>query len=83
MNTREDFQKTVNTYNNTTLVIIEDNCEEFGEQFRDWVELSHPEIDVDYRAKCVGGDGGLFDGNGEIVEDETLWDDFCNSDLTY
>ena len=60
-------------YNNTTLVIIEDNCGEFGEQFRDWVELSHPEIDVDYRAKCSGG-------NGEIVEDETLWDDFCNSE---
>ena len=69
----------MSTYKNTTLVILDGNCDEYGEQYKNWTEENHPEITVDYRDNCSGVGGGLFNENGDRIENETLWEDFCFS----
>lgn len=63
-----------------TLVVLENNCGEYGEQYRDWLRKNLPEnIELDFRSGASGVGGGLFDYDG-IIEGESdyWWNKFCS-----
>ena len=65
-------------YENTTLIILENNCGDDGEAFRDWVAEKYPAISIDFRARTEGVGGGHFDADGDEI-DSRLWEEFCRS----
>ncbi len=64
-----------------TLVVLENNCNGEGQQFKEWLEKNLPvDIQLDYKDNCSGVGGGLFDEDGELIEDDNhFWDDYCGS----
>ena len=65
-------------YENTTLVILDGNCDGMGSEFASWVNDNYPEINVDLIMNTSGDGGGLFDDDGNQI-DERFWEEFCNS----
>jgi len=61
-----------------TLIILEGNCNGEGRAFAQWVEATQPNVTVDFRANCEGVGGGLFDDDGNEI-DNRLWEEFCRS----
>lgn len=68
----------MSNFKNTTYVLLENDFDGDADAFRAWMEANHPEIDIDFRPRCSGVGGGLFDEFGEQVEDD-LWGDYCNA----
>jgi len=64
-----------------TLIVLEGNCGEEGQQYRRWLEKNHPDdIQLDFRPGCTGVGGGIFDATGDEIEDDDLWwSRYCNS----
>ena len=60
------------------LVILDGNCDGMGSEFAAWVNENYPEINVDLIMGASGIGGGLFDDDGNKI-DERLWEEFCNS----
>jgi len=60
-----------------TLVILEDNCNGYGQEFVAYVGKNHPEIRVDFRSHTSGVGGGLFDDDGNKLDTPDLWSEFC------
>lgn len=65
------------TYDKHDMVILDGNCDGMGEEYEEWLYDNYPEITVDLRMNVSGVGGGLFDENGNQVENP-LWDEFCN-----
>ena len=63
-----------------TLVVLENNCGEYGEQYRDWLTKNLPEdIELDFKDGASGVGGGLFDDDGKIEGGSNYWwDRFCS-----
>ncbi|MHC5062130.1 MAG: hypothetical protein ACYTFK_13780 [Planctomycetota bacterium] len=59
------------------MVIDADSCNGEEQQFCDWMRANHPEIETVYD-EMVSGSGGLFDENGECIQDD-FWSEYCNS----
>ena len=64
-----------------TLVVLENNCNGEGKQFKEWLEKNLPaDIKLDYRDNCSGVGGGLFDEDWRDIGDENdFWAEYCNS----
>ena len=63
------------------LVILDGNCDGMGSEFAAWVSENYPEIDIDLQMNTSGVGGGLFNDDGDHVDDHLyhLWEEFCNS----
>ena len=59
-----------------TLVIAIGSCDGNEEYFENWMNATYPEIETRIENTL---DGGLFDSDGERVEHENYWDQFCNT----
>lgn len=58
-------------YANTTLTILEHDCDGDAEAYRDWVAANYPEIDIDYRENTSGvNDGHVVTGWDNLSDDE-------------
>ena len=64
-----------------TLTVLEGNCGDEGDQYRDWLKRNLPsDIELDYRPGTTGVSGGLYDDNGDEIEGggQEWWDRYCN-----
>jgi hypothetical protein len=65
-----------------TLIVIEGNCGNEGQQYKKWLEQNLPDnIELDFREGCCGVGGGLFDEDNNIIEGggNEWWNLYCNS----
>ena len=64
-----------------TLIVLEGNCGNEGQNYRRWLEENLPSnIELDFRERCSGIGGGLFDDTtGEMEESDAWWEKYCNS----
>lgn len=57
------------------MVISLDSCNGEELKFEAWMNENHPEIETEIESTL---DGGLFDDNGDRVENENYWEQYCN-----
>ncbi len=57
------------------LIIAEDSCNGEEQSFEKWMNETHPEIET-----RIGNtlDGGAYDVNGDLVENENFWEAYCS-----
>ena len=60
-----------------TLMILEGNCNGEAYEFWGWMTTRHPEIEVEFVENTSGAGGGLFDDDGNEI-DNPYWDEYCN-----
>jgi hypothetical protein len=64
-----------------TLIVLENNCGDYGQQYKDWLTKNLPDdIELDFREGASGVGGGLYDEEDNIIEGggNCWWDKFCS-----
>ena len=60
------------------VVVLENDCGDEAAEYREWLEKYLPDdIELDWRERTSGIGGGLFDENGNEI-DNPYWEAFCN-----
>lgn len=57
------------------MVIASDSCNGEEKQFEQWMNDNYPEIETVIENTL---NGGLFDDDGNRVENENYWDKYCS-----
>lgn len=63
-----------------TLIVLEGNCGDEGEEYRAWLEENLPDdIELDFRSGCSGVGGGMLcEYEEDWDESEIWWNKFIN-----
>ena len=62
------------------LIVLEGNCGDEGQEYKKWLEKNLPnEVELDFRDGCCGVGGGLFDDEGNEMDNNIWWTAYCDS----
>jgi len=59
-----------------TMIIASDSCNGEEKQFESWMNKNYPKIETSIENVLHGG---LFDDDGNRIEDENYWEKYCSS----
>ena len=61
------------------LVINENDCNGEAREYEAFVRRAHPDITIEFHERTSGVGSGLFDDDGNELDDPDLWAEYCNS----